>query len=345
MHQPIQRGLLAALAALFVVLAGCGGDKTDAATAEEGGYRMGPPITDSTYALIIETDGGGGDTLTTQVFQEQFNRFIQQVPAVAMDPEQQRQLRRGIAEEFIRRHLIGQEARRLGLQPDTALVEEQIVMIRNNFGSQEELDQVLGLRGITMDSLRSAIAEEVRLQQMQEQMVEAAKQPTAEELEAFRQEQAQQVRAQHILFRVPEAARKDSVVRQANAVLDSIKAGADFADMAARYGTDGSAARGGDLGFFSRADMVEPFADAAFALSDSGDVAPGLVETNFGYHIIRLSGRRTAALMDTSRARAMMMQERQRDAFDAAYDLLREKVVIRVNPDVIQADLNEPLGG
>ncbi len=343
MNQGTQRGLVAALAVAVAVLAGCGGgDQTDAA-ATAAQYRMGPPLTDSTYALIIEADGGG-DTLTTALFQTQYQRFIQQVPAVAMDPEQSKQLRRGIAEEFIRRYLIGEEARRLALQADSAVVAEQIDMIRGNFESQEQFDQFLAARGITMDSLRSAIGEETILQQMQEKMVEAAPKPTAEELDAFRQEQAQQVRAQHILFRVSDPGQKDEVIDKANAVLDSVKAGADFAILAARYGTDGTARQGGDLGFFSRADMVKPFSDAAFALSDSGDVASELVETSFGYHIIRLTGRRTAALMDTSRASQMMMRERQQEAFDQAYDALRGRVVIRVNPDVIQADLNESLG-
>lgn len=340
--------LLSLFAAFIAILfvAGCGGEETDAADdgeAAESQYRMGEPITDSTYAIIIEREGGDDETLTTQVFNERYQAFIQQVPAVAMDPTQSRELRRGIAEEFIRRTLIRTEAERLGLVADTAMVAEQITMILSQVGSEEQLNQILAQRGLTMDSLRSSIAEEVLLQQMQEQMIENATEPTAEELTDFREEQSQQVRAQHILFRVPEPSAKDSVYDQAETVLDSIKAGADFAEMASRYGSDGTRMRGGDLGYFSKSDMVAPFAEAAFALSDSGDVAQEPVETSFGYHLIRLTGRRTAELMDSTQAHAMMMQERQREAFDKAYDELRQHVVIRVNPDVVQVDLNEPI--
>ena len=343
-----QTRLLSLFAACMAVLfiAGCGGEETDSADNGDVGesqYRMGEPITDSTYAIIVEMEGGEDETLTTQVFQERYQTFIQQVPAVAVDPTQSQELRRGIAEEFIRRTLIRAEAERLGLEPDTAKVAEQITMIRSSFSSEEQLNEILAQRGLTMDSLRSSIEEEVLLQQMQERMIEGATEPTAEELADFRAEQSQQVRAQHILFRVPEPSQKDSVYEQAETVLDSIQAGADFAEMAARYGSDGTRMRGGDLGYFSKNDMVAPFADAAFALSDSGDVAEEPVETNFGYHLIRLTGRRTAELMDSTQAQAMMMQERQREAFDAAYDELRQDVVIRINPDVVQVDLNEPI--
>ena len=171
-------------------------------------------------------------------------------------------------------------------------------------------------------------------------MIESAAEPSAQELEAFRREQSEQVRAQHILFKVPDPAQKDAVVERAEAVLDSVKTGADFAEMARRHSQGPSAPQGGDLDYFSQRDMVAPFSEAAFALSDSGDVAPELVETPFGYHIIRLLGRRTNPLMDSTQAHALMMRDRQREAFEEGYRQLSQKAIIRVNPTVVDADLN-----
>ncbi|MDX1546920.1 MAG: peptidylprolyl isomerase, partial [Rhodothermales bacterium] len=164
--------------------------------------------------------------------------------------------------------------------------------------------------------------------------------PSAEELEDFRQEQTDQVRAAHILFPLPEPAQQDSVRRLARAVLDSIRSGADFGEMARRYSVDASAQRGGDLGFFSRRDMVDPFSDAAFALQDSGDVVERPVKTRFGYHVIQLLGRRTVPPMDSLRARTALMQIRQRAAYDDAIKALRDQVTIQVNPEVLGVDLN-----
>ena len=195
-------------------------------------------------------------------------------------------------------------------------------------------------QGMTIDSLRHVLKTDLPLQMIQEQMAEAAPEPSAQELEAFRREQSQEVWAQHILFQVPDPAQKASVIDKAEAVLDSVKTGADFVEMARRHSQGPSAPQGGDLGYFGWRDMVAPFAEAAFALADSGDVAPELVETRFGYHIIRLLGRRVGALIDSTQAHAQMMQDRQREAVEKGYRQLSQKAVIRVNPTIVNADIN-----
>lgn len=73
---------------------------------------------------------------------------------------------------------------------------------------------------------------------------------------------------------------------KAEMVLAKVNAGGDFATLAKQYSQDSTASNGGDLGFFSRGQMVKPFEDAAFALQP-GQVS-GLVKTQYGYHIIKL---------------------------------------------------------
>ena len=74
-------------------------------------------------------------------------------------------------------------------------------------------------------------------------------------------------------------------------ILDSIRAGGDFADFARRYSADpGSAASGGDLGWEKRGVFVREFEEAAFSLKE-GDISD-IVKTQFGFHIIQLLGRR-----------------------------------------------------
>ena len=95
--------------------------------------------------------------------------------------------------------------------------------------------------------------------------------------------------ARHILFRAGEsdggearAAKKQA----AEKVLARLRAGEDFAKLAAEFSEDGSKDRGGDLGAFSRGQMVAPFEEAVFAMN-KGELR-GPVETPFGYHLIRL---------------------------------------------------------
>ena len=71
--------------------------------------------------------------------------------------------------------------------------------------------------------------------------------------------------------------------------LPQLNGGADFAELAKKYSQDGSASGGGDLGLISRGQTVKEFEDAAFAL-ESGQVS-GVVKTQFGYHIIKVTGK------------------------------------------------------
>jgi peptidyl-prolyl cis-trans isomerase C len=104
------------------------------------------------------------------------------------------------------------------------------------------------------------------------------------------------VHASHVL--IAAGAKRDDAAALARAeeVLAKARAGADFAALAKEYSDDPSAAsNSGDMGFFQRGQMVKPFEDAAFALTDKGDFA-GPVKTQFGYHIIRFEARRAAGV-------------------------------------------------
>ncbi|WP_251047006.1 peptidylprolyl isomerase [Hymenobacter sp. ISL-91] len=97
-------------------------------------------------------------------------------------------------------------------------------------------------------------------------------------------------RASHILIKsegtTPEA---DAAAKaKATEVLSKIKGGADFAAMARQYGSDGTTATGGDLGWFQQGRMVPEFEKAVFGASSLG-LLPNLVKTSFGYHIIKVT--------------------------------------------------------
>lgn len=96
--------------------------------------------------------------------------------------------------------------------------------------------------------------------------------------------------ASHILVKVENEAQRPAAKAKAEKLLAEVKANpAKFADLAKQNSDDpGSAAQGGDLGSFTRDTMVKPFADAVFGMK-VGDIS-GLVETEFGYHIIKLTG-------------------------------------------------------
>lgn len=106
----------------------------------------------------------------------------------------------------------------------------------------------------------------------------------------------EQVHARHILVAAPEkdASAREAARTKAQALLAELRSGADFAKLAQERSDDkGSGARGGDLGFFDNQRMAPAFSKAAFALNKPGQLSE-VVETQFGYHIIRLEARKPA---------------------------------------------------
>jgi peptidyl-prolyl cis-trans isomerase C len=91
----------------------------------------------------------------------------------------------------------------------------------------------------------------------------------------------EEVHARHILVKTEDEAKK---------VAEELKSGKDFAEMAKKYSLDRGGEAGGDLGYFTRGQMVKPFEDAAFALEQGKVSEP--IQTEFGWHILKVDDKR-----------------------------------------------------
>lgn len=100
-----------------------------------------------------------------------------------------------------------------------------------------------------------------------------------------------QVRASHILLMYKGSSRstasrsKDEALQQITDLKSQIDSGADFADLARKHSDCPSSRSGGDLGSFGKGQMVKPFEDATYSM-EVGQTS-GIVETDFGYHLIQ----------------------------------------------------------
>lgn len=120
----------------------------------------------------------------------------------------------------------------------------------------------------------------------------------------------EQRQARHILLRSdakesPEL--RDVKRKKLETILALAKAGKDFAQLAREHSEDSSGEKGGDLGFFSKEQMVQPFAEAAFALKE-GEIS-GVVETQFGLHLIKLEHIKPAQVTSLAAAREQIANE------------------------------------
>lgn len=172
--------------------------------------------------------------------------------------------------------------------------------------------------------------------------------PEAEVKAYYEQNQArfgepEQRRASHILLTVGEdgtAKDKSGAKKKAEELLAKVRANpASFAQLAKEYSKDpGSAASGGDLGFFGRGMMVKPFEDVAFKLKE-GEISD-VVESEFGFHLIRVTAIKAAQVKPFEQARADIEREYRRQQ---AQKKFAEAVEQFTNTVYEQADSLKPV--
>jgi peptidyl-prolyl cis-trans isomerase C len=295
-------------------------------------------VSDTTVAIIVSSEYGT-DTLTARRYQRQSQMRTQKLSPDQRTPDTLQSIHRQLVKRFVGGHVMRGRADAEDLPVDSARVESRLQRIKQRYQSEAQLQKQLAQNNMTMDSLRGYIADQLRTQALQQEMAKTAEEPTSSEVEDYSKKN-RRIRAQHILLRAGQDASQtkvDSARQAATALIDSAEAGADFAALARRHSEGPSASQGGDLGFFTKGQMVEPFSEAAFALADSGDVASEPVRTRFGFHVIRLTN--PGEPMDTTKARQQMMQERKKQAFDTELDKLMAKATVRANPDLVEAGL------
>ena len=143
----------------------------------------------------------------------------------------------------------------------------------------------------------------------------------------------EEVRAEHLLVSMEEVPF-DAFVSKVRAVQEQLSSGTDFADLVAQYSDDPSAVNnGGDLGFFSRKRMQPSFSNAAFALTEPGEIV-GPVMTRFGAHFIRFIDRREEQPLAFDEVEARLIEEIKKETEVR----LREELLVEVR-DEIESDL------
>ncbi len=198
------------------------------------------------------------------------------------------------------------------------------------------------LAELDLTSMVQPYVEQRTFMELRDQVMTADTAISDEELRAAFEEQApgQRVRARHVLLTYPQDAddaARDSVRALAEELRSRAAAGEDFAAMAQEHSQDpGSAQDGGNLGWFERGRMVQPFEEAAFALAP-GEVS-GVVETPFGLHIIKVEERETPTWdpAQGEQFRERLVNQRRQESLSEYVDALREPVDLEVEPGAME---------
>jgi peptidyl-prolyl cis-trans isomerase C len=245
-----------------------------------------------------------GKTIPYKDFERKLEIFQQQVmhgqpgqlPAALMD-----RARTQVVNQMISEELLYQESVKQKLKLDDGFVDEQLKSLKERFGDDAQYHDTLKRMHLTEAQLKGQIARQALIRKLIDKEVVSKIKISKEDAQKYylankaKFHQPEQVRAQHILIKVDPAAdakKKAEARKKLEAVKKRVLAGEDFGKLAKEYSEGPSNVREGDLGYFTRGRMVKPFEDAAFKLAPNE--VSDIVETQFGYHLIKVLDHKAA---------------------------------------------------
>ncbi|HJR61860.1 MAG TPA: peptidylprolyl isomerase [Vicinamibacterales bacterium] len=259
----------------------------------------------------------------------EFDRLLKQMEmqaGQAVPKERRDEIYRAVIDQLVTYTALVHESRARAITVTDAEAKQvsdaRIAELRKQIPDPKAFNKALAERNMTLERLRADIRRDIAISKMMEAELATAPAVTDAEIKDFYDKNPDQfsgVRASHILIRpegFDEASKKkarsaiDDVLRQA-------KGGGDFAELARKHSSDGSAQQGGDLGFFTKGSMVPEFSKAAFALQP-GQISD-VVETQFGFHIIKVAERKDIPITEATEKIRQFLTEKRRDERQQAF--------------------------
>ena len=250
-----------------------------------------------------------------------------------------KQIQQEVVDQLIVQELLWQEAKRRNFIVEEEIVNARFQQMKSKFDTELAFQFKIQAGGFTEETYREDIRQQESVQRMISEGIAPGILISDEEVGEFYKlniDQMQRpiaVHARHILIKPgstePEA--QQAAKEEADKILAEIRAGGDFVKLATDRSQAPSAPRGGDLGYFGAGQMVAPFEKAAFSLQQ-GEISE-VVQTQFGYHIIRLEDRRggdTAPVEDVAdKIRAYLGQQKLQSEVETLVMTLRNEGEVR----------------
>ena len=334
-------GLIASALLIFVLLGAYGfclssaADKTSEKAVESDAAATKQDAANN--AAIVN-----GKAIPMSDYQANIDRLHQQISLTGRQPDEKemKSLEQRILDDLIDSALLKQETVKRGIKVDDAEVNAQLDAVKKGT-TPENFAQSLKQMNMTEPQLKDYFAARLVIKKLLDRDLGSKITVTPEEVKAFYDanpdifKTPEMIRASHILVKVDEAAspeEKAKALAKIKAVQKRLKSGEDFAKVAQEVSDCPSKDEGGDLNFFHRGQMVLPFEKAAFALK-RGETSD-IVETEYGYHIIKLTDKKEAGTMSFDEVKPRIEQQLQNDRRSIEYhkyvDALKSKAKIEI---------------
>lgn len=250
-------------------------------------------------------------------------------------------MRGQMLDDLITIKLLSQEAKKRKIVTPAKDIDAAVAQIKGQFKTDAEFNAWLKESGVNQNDLRARLTDELAMDELTAQITSDVTVSGDDVSKYYRAHPDEfttvpAVRARHILLAInpnASASDKDAVKKRAANLIKQLKGGADFVALAKANSDDQTNKdRGGELPVFERGMMVKPFEDAAFG-AKVGDIV-GPVETDFGFHIIKIDQvlpQRLVELKDIQddpRVRYLILRDKKQGRFDAFVAGLKSKAKI-----------------
>jgi parvulin-like peptidyl-prolyl isomerase len=256
--------------------------------------------------------------------------------------EQLSEVYRKVLERLIEEKLIDQEVKKNGIKISNKEVEATVEEVKQrNKVTQEQLEKALAIEGLTLEAYKKQIEKGLQRKKLIHWSVKVEQKVGEKELRDFYQKNLnryrpnESYRPSHILFVIPKEASPEEVKeirKKCEAVLEKIKGGSDFGEMALLYSQDSSNKDKGDLGNFKKGELLPAFEREALRLK-VGEVS-GIVRTEFGFHIIKLLDRKGLEPFPFEEVKERILADYYESEMERAFrqylSTLKEKSIIEI---------------
>ncbi|MBP5510427.1 MAG: peptidylprolyl isomerase [Kiritimatiellae bacterium] len=284
-----------------------------------------------------------GQVISPEAIQFDLERLIRFHAEHGMPQEQIRaqlpELQQQAVEQAIGERLLLDESRKLDFPIAEQEIDEEVERITAQLGGQEAFERALAARKTSLATFREQLKTGKRMEKLVAKITENTPAPTEVEIaQHFRDHKqeytkSEEALASHILITPDgtEQLSKDEAREKISSIRQKIICeGADFSDMAEKHSACPSAEQGGSLGWFGRGAMVPEFDKAVFSMQD-GEISD-IIETQFGYHIIKKLGHKDAAEPQFDEVREQirdfLLHERRGERLSAYVEELKAKADI-----------------
>jgi len=237
---------------------------------------------------------------------QDFKKEVETLPPYLRPMAETAEGKKELLDTMIVREIIMQQAKKDGLDKSPAVAEKM-----------EELKQ----RVIVEAFLKKKIEEQANISDADMQKF------YDQNKDKFKS--SDQVRASHILVKDETAAQE---------ILGQVKKGGKFEELAKKHSIDAAGAKGGDLGWFGKGSMIPEFEKVVFSMKE-GEIS-SVVKTQFGYHIIKLTGKRPAGTRSFEESKelikAKLLPEKQQEIFTKLKDELKKGAKLSIKEEVLK---------